>query len=49
MVRNVEIIWGQAGCAIGQKSKVLQALVALPENKSANKFDLSIPDSPIVS
>lgn len=46
--RNVEIIWGRAD-AIGQKSKVLQALVALPENKSANKFDLSIPDSPIVS
>jgi len=46
--RGVEIIWGRAD-SIGQKSKVLQALVALPENKSASKFDLSIPDSPIVS
>lgn len=46
--RDVEIIWGRAD-SIGQKSKVLLALVDLPENKMANKFDLSIPDSPIVS
>ena len=46
--RSIEIIWGRAD-AIGQKSKVLQALEALPENKLAIKFDLSIPDSPIVS
>lgn len=46
--RNVEIIWGRAD-AVGQKSKVLLALMDLPENKAASKFDLSIPDAPIVS
>jgi cell division septal protein FtsQ len=46
--RNVEIIWGRAD-AVGQKSKVLLALIDLPENKVASKFDLSIPDAPIVS
>lgn len=46
--RNVEIIWGKAD-AVGQKSKVLLALMDLPENKAASKFDLSIPDAPIVS
>ena len=46
--RRVEISWGGAENA-PQKIKVLRALLALPENKGATKFDLSIPDSPIVS
>ena len=46
--RSIEIIWGRAD-AIAQKSKVLLALLDLPENKTATKFDLSLPDSPIVS
>jgi len=46
--RNVEIIWGRAD-AVGQKSKVLLALMDLPENKAVSKYDLSIPDAPIVS
>ena len=46
--RSIEIIWGRAD-AIAQKSKVLLALLDLPENKAATKFDLSLPDSPIVS
>ena len=46
--RSIEIIWGRAD-AIAQKSKVLTALLVLPENKAASKFDLSLPDSPIVS
>ena len=46
--RIIEIIWGRAD-AIAQKSKVLVALLDLPENNAATKFDLSLPDSPIVS
>lgn len=46
--RAVEINWGRAD-AVGQKAKVLMALIVLPENKMAVKFDLSIPDAPIVS
>lgn len=46
--RSIEIIWGRAD-SIPQKSKVLMALMDLPENSTATKFDLSLPDSPIVS
>ena len=46
--RNVLINWGKADL-IDQKSRVLIALLELPENKAARNFDLSIPDSPIVS
>ena len=46
--RSIEIIWGRSD-SIAQKSKVLKALLDLPENKAATKFDLSLPDSPIVS
>ena len=46
--RSVQITWGGAD-QLAKKSKVLQALLLLPENKVATKFDVSIPDSPIVS
>ena len=46
--RDVQINWGKPD-AIVQKSQVLSALLELPENKVASKFDLSIPDSPIAS
>jgi cell division protein FtsQ len=46
--RDVQINWGKAD-SFDQKFQVLSALLELPENKAANKFDLSIPDSPIVS
>lgn len=46
--REVFINWG-APSEIPQKSKVLQALIDLPENKKAKRFDLSLPDSPVVS
>lgn len=44
----LRINWGGA-TDIGQKSKVLAALLELPENKSIKQVDLSQPDSPIVS
>ncbi len=46
--REVFINWG-APSEIPQKSEVLQALFDLPENKKAKRFDLSLPDSPVVS
>ena len=46
--RDVQINWGKPD-AIVQKSQVLSALLELPENQVASKFDLSIPDSPIAS
>lgn len=46
--RDVKINWGKADL-IDQKSRVLMALLELPENKAARNFDLSIPDSPIAS
>jgi len=46
--RDVQINWGKADL-IDQKSRVLIALLELPENKVARNFDLSIPDSPIAS
>jgi cell division septal protein FtsQ len=46
--RDVQINWGKA-VLIDQKSRVLIALLELPENKVARNFDLSIPDSPIAS
>jgi cell division septal protein FtsQ len=46
--REVVINWGTPS-EIPQKSKVLQALIDLPENKKAKRFDLSQPDSPVVS
>jgi cell division protein FtsQ len=46
--RDVQINWGKAD-SFEQKFQVLSALLKLPENKAANKFDLSIPDSPIAS
>lgn len=46
--RAVQINWGKA-VLIDQKSRVLLALLELPENKAAKNFDLSIPDAPIVS
>lgn len=46
--RGVQINWGKADL-IDKKSRVLIALLDLPENKAARNFDLSIPDSPIVS
>ena len=45
---TLRINWGGA-TDIGQKSKVLAALLKLPENKGIKKVDLSQPDSPIVS
>ena len=44
----LRISWGGA-TDIGQKSKVLAALLKLPENKGIKQVDLSQPDSPIVS
>ena len=44
----LRINWGGAK-DIGQKSKVLAALLKLPENKGIKQVDLSQPDSPIVS
>jgi len=46
--RDVQINWGKAD-SFDQKYQVLSALLELPENKAASKFDLSIPDSPIAS
>ena len=46
--REVVINWGTPS-EIPQKSKVLQALIDLPENKKAKRFDLSLPDSPVAS
>jgi cell division septal protein FtsQ len=46
--REVVINWG-APSEIPQKSKVLHALIDLPENKKAKRFDLSLPDSPVAS
>ena len=46
--RDVQINWGKAD-SFDQKFQVLSALLELPENKAAIKFDLSIPDSPIAS
>ena len=43
----LRINWGGA-TDIGQKSKVLAALLELPENKSIKQVDLSQPDSTIV-
>ena len=45
---TLRINWGGA-TDIGQKSKVLAALLKLPENKGIKQVDLSHPDSPIVS
>ena len=45
---TLRINWGGA-TDIGQKSKVLTALLKLPENKAIKQVDLSQPDSPIVS
>ena len=45
---TLRINWGGA-TDIGQKSKVLAALLKLPENKGIKQVDLSQPDSPIVS
>jgi hypothetical protein len=44
----VRINWGRAN-EIEQKSKVLVALLKLPENQQIKQVDLSQPDSPIVS
>jgi len=44
----LRINWGGA-TEIEQKSKVLAALLKLPENKAIKQVDLSQPDSPIVS
>jgi cell division septal protein FtsQ len=44
----IRINWGGA-TDIEQKSKVLAALLKLPENKAVKQVDLSQPDSPIVS
>ena len=44
----LRINWGGV-TDIGQKSKVLAALLELPENKTIKQVDLSQPDSPIVS
>lgn len=46
--RIVNINWGEP-TLISQKSRTLQALLLLPENKSAKNFDLSLPDSPVTS
>lgn len=46
--RSIEIVWGRAD-DLAQKSKVLLALLDLPENNAATKFDISLPDAPIVS
>ena len=46
--RDVQINWGKAD-SLDEKFQVLSALLELPENKAANNFDLSIPDSPIAS
>jgi cell division septal protein FtsQ len=46
--REVVINWGEPS-EIPQKNKVFQALIDLPENKKAKRFDLSLPDSPVVS
>ena len=46
--REVVINWGPPS-EIPQKSRVLQALIDLPENKKAKRFDLSLPDSPVAS
>jgi cell division septal protein FtsQ len=46
--RMVNINWGEP-TLISQKSRALQALLLLPENKSAKNFDLSLPDSPVTS
>ena len=46
--REVVINWGEPS-EIPQKSRVLQALIDLPENKKAKRFDLSLPDSPVAS
>ena len=46
--RMVNINWGEP-TLISQKSRTLQALLLLPENKSAKNFDLSLPDSPVTS
>jgi len=46
--REVVINWGEPA-EIPQKSRVLQALIDLPENKKAKRFDLSLPDSPVAS
>jgi len=46
--RDVVINWGEP-FEIPQKSRVLQALIDLPENKKAKRFDLSLPDSPVAS
>jgi len=44
----VRINWGRAN-EVEQKSKVLVALLKLPENQQIKQVDLSQPDSPIVS
>ncbi len=46
--REVFINWGTPS-DIPRKSEVLQALFDLPENKKAKRFDLSLPESPVVS
>ena len=46
--RDVVINWGEP-FEIPQKSRVLQGLIDLPENKKAKRFDLSLPDSPVAS
>jgi cell division septal protein FtsQ len=46
--RMVNINWGEP-TLISQKSRALQALLLLPENKSAKNFDLSLPESPVTS
>ena len=46
--REIVVNWGEPA-EIPQKSRVLQALIDLPENKKAKRFDLSLPDSPVVS
>jgi cell division protein FtsQ len=46
--RSVNINWGEP-TLVSQKSRALQALLLLPENKSAKNFDLSLPDSPVTS
>ena len=46
--RDVQIKWGKADFLV-RKSQVLSALLELPENKAATKFDLSIPEAPIAS
>lgn len=44
----LRINWGESS-EIAQKSKVLSALLLLPEKKAFKQIDLSQPDSPIVS